>query len=193
MTDEPNLDDLEPGELLDPALASAVLEIETHAAQSGWDQQGRLFALVSTAVLVAAEPELARAMGLDEASAEGSFTPVEQEIPPGQLVEEALGTLMWPASVAGCAAIVERFVLPTSADAEMPDDPEAAQAYAAAHPERQEVRMVAGVTRAGATYCALRLRSHDDEQSVVGGVDLVPELLEMLQATLEFDDEESGS
>lgn len=197
MTDESKLDGLEPGqeptELPDPALASAVLEIEAHAAESGWDQQGRLFALVPTAALVAAEPELAKAMGLDEASAEGSFTPVEQEIPAGQLVEEVIGTLMWPAGVVGCAAIVERYVLPPGADADMPEGAEAAQAYAAAHPDRQEVRMVAGVTRAGANYCALRLRAHDDELSVVGGPDLVPELVEMLQATLEIDDEESGS
>lgn len=197
MTDESTPDqpgpDEEPLELPDPALASAVLEIETHAAESGWDQQGRLFALVPTAALVAAEPELARTMGLDESSAEGSFTAVEQELAPGQLVEEALATLMWPEGVAGCAAIVERFVLPPSADADIPDDPELAQTFAAEHPDRQEVRMVAGVTRSGATYCALRLRAHDDEQSVVGGVDLVPELLEMLQATLDNEDEESGT
>jgi hypothetical protein len=44
--------------------------------------------------------------------------------------------------------------------------------------------MVAGVTRAGASYCALRLRAHDDEQSVVNGTELVPGLLELLHATL---------
>ena len=33
--------------------------------------------------------------------------------------------------------------------------------------------MVVGVTRAGGSYCALRLRAHDDDQSVVGGADLV--------------------
>ena len=53
------------------------------------------------------------------------------------------------------------------------------------HPDRQEVRIVAGATRAGATYCALRLKAHDDDQSVVGGADLVPGLLELLKATLE--------
>jgi hypothetical protein len=45
------------------------------------------------------------------------------------------------------------------------------------------------VTRAGATYCALRLRAHDDALSVVGGTDLVPGLLELLKTTL--DDEET--
>ena len=44
--------------------------------------------------------------------------------------------------------------------------------------------MVAGVTRAGASYCALRLRAHDDDQSVVNGTELVPGLLELLHDTL---------
>ena len=52
-------------------------------------------------------------------------------------------------------------------------------------PTTSQVRIVAGVTRAGATYCALRLRAHDDDQSVVGGADLVPGLLELLGATLD--------
>jgi hypothetical protein len=39
------------------------------------------------------------------------------------------------------------------------------------------------VTRAGASYCALRLRAHDDEQSVVNGTELVPGLLDLLHAT----------
>jgi hypothetical protein len=76
-------------------------------------------------------------------------------------------------------------VLPPGADHDLPEDPVAAEAYAAAHPDRQEVRMVAGVTRAGAAFCALRLRSHDDPQSVVSGPDLVPQLLDLLRATLE--------
>ena len=37
----------------------------------------------------------------------------------------------------------------------------------------------------GATYCALRLRAHDDDASVLTGDDLVPALLELLRETLE--------
>ena len=44
--------------------------------------------------------------------------------------------------------------------------------------------MVAGATRTGYTYCALRLKSHDDEASVVDGTDLVPGLLELVLGTL---------
>ena len=47
----------------DPALAAAVLEIETHIAEDGWDQPARLYALVDTAPLVAQEPALAARWG----------------------------------------------------------------------------------------------------------------------------------
>ena len=177
-------------ENVDPALAAAVLEIESHIAAEGWDQPARLYGLVDTASLVAHEPALAAAMGLDEASAEGSLTPVEQELlAPERTFEDALRAISWPPGVAGCAAVVERLVLPPEADEQIPEDPAAAEEFAREHPDRQEVRIVAGATRAGATYCALRLRSHDDDQSVVGGADLVPELLELLMATLEDDPE----
>jgi hypothetical protein len=183
MTDTPDLPthDLD----IDPALAAAVLEIESHTAEGGWDQPGRLYALVATAELVRREPALASAMGLDHASAAGSLTPVEQEQLPAERLETALTSITWPVGVSGCAAVVERLVLPPTADDAIPDDPAEAATYAAEHPDRQEVRMVVGVTRAGASYCALRLRAHDDDQSVVGGADLVPELIALLGATLE--------
>lgn len=171
----------------DPALATAVLEIEAHAATAGWDQQARLYALVDTARLVASEPALAASMGLDDSAQDGSFTPIEQDdLPPGEQLERVLEQIVWPDTVTGCAAVVERLVLPPEVDEEIPDDPEAAAAFAGEHPLRQEVRIVAGATRAGATYSALRLRAHDDEQSVVDGTHLVPGLLQLLLST--FDD-----
>lgn len=180
------LDDLD----VDPALVAAVLEIESHIASGGWDQPARLYALVSTAQLVEHEPELAAAMGLDAASAQGSLTPVEQDqLTPDQPLEAVLETIVWPGGVAGCAAVVERLVLPPDADGAIPEDPNSAEEFAREHPDRQEVRIVAGVTRDGSTYCALRLRAHDDDQSVVGGADLVPGLLALLRATLEEENE----
>ncbi|KRE95273.1 hypothetical protein ASG76_06315 [Nocardioides sp. Soil774] len=176
----------------DPALATAVLEIEAHVAQSGWDQPARLYALVDTAELVAQEPALAAAMEIDGPADDGSLTPIEQDgLPAGQSLEEALQTIAWPPSVDGCAAVIERLVLPPGVDDDIPDDPTAAELFAREHPDRQEVRMVAGVTRAGASYCALRLRAHDDEQSVVDGTGLVPGLLDLLHATL-HDSPEQG-
>lgn len=171
---------------LDPALATAVLEIEAYVAQAGWDAPGRLFALVDTAQLVQREPALASMLGLDRPSEDGSLTPIEQDPLAGQL-EEALETVAWPEGVAGCAAVVERLVLPP--DANVPDEAAQAVEFAAQHPDRQEVRIVAGVTREGSSYCALRLRAHDEPASVVGGVDLVPGLIALLKATLEETDE----
>lgn len=173
---------------VDPALATAVLEIESHIADDGWDQPARLYALVDTAQLVEHEPRLAAAMGLDAPSEDGSLTPIEQDqLDPQQLLESVLEQIVWPENVAGCAAVVERLVLPPDADEAIPSDPAEAHEFAREHPDRQEVRIVAGATRHGATYCALRLRAHDDDQSVVGGSDLVPGLLALLGATLADD------
>lgn len=171
---------------VDAVLKLAVREIETHAAESGWDQPARLYALVPTSDLLAREPQLATAMGLDEASAAGTLTPVEQDhVPADRTLEQVLEQIMWPAEVFGCAAVVERFVLPPGADEQMPQGADAALEYAAAHPDRQEVRIVAGVTRHGSTYCALRLKTHDDDHSVLESTDLVPALLQLLSGTLD--------
>jgi hypothetical protein len=174
---------------VDPALAAAVLEIETHISEAGWDQPARLYALVETARIVEHEPALAAAMGLDSSAAAGSLTPVEQDqLTPGRPLERVLESVAWPPSVSGCAAVVERLVLPPEVDADIPEDPADAARFAREHPERQEVRIVAGATRGGSTYCALRMRAHDDDQSVVAARDLVPGLLQLLAATLEDDE-----
>lgn len=180
---------VEPPEAVDEyeaALKAAVREIEAYAAEAGWDQPARLFALVPTADLLHREPGLAEALGVDAGTAPDTLTPVEQEpVPADQQVEDVLAQIMWPAEVFGCAAVVERLVLPPSVDGQLPEEPAAAQAFAAEHPDRQEVRIVAAATRTGSTYCALRLRSHDDDFSVLESRDLVPALLELLSGTLE--------
>jgi hypothetical protein len=177
----------EPEELApaaDLALRAAVLELEKHAAEAGWDQPARLFALVLTEELLADEPGLAEMLEVDPgADLTGSITPVEQdELPEGVALEQLLSEMIWPEAVHGTAVIVERLVLPPTV--ELPDDQAAAQEIAESHPERQEVRMVAGATRSGSTYCALRLRAHDEDFSVIEGPDLVPALIELLQSTL---------
>jgi hypothetical protein len=174
---------LTPAVEADPQLRTAVREIETHAAASGWDQPARLYALVPTTDLLTREPALAAALGVSEAEP-GALTPIEQQVAADHPLEDTLAEIMWPAEVLGCAAVVERLVLPPSVDGELPEDAHAAQEYAAGHPERQDVRIVAGATRDGATYCALRMRAHDDDLSVVEGVDVVPSLLQLLHGTL---------
>jgi hypothetical protein len=178
---------------IDPALAAAVLEIDKHHADAGWDQPARLYALVDTAQLVAHEPALASALGLDESRERGSLTPIEQDaLSADAELEHLLPTISWPEGVAGCAAVVERLVLPPAADGQIPEDPAEAAEFAREHPDRQEVRIVAGVTRHGASYCAVRLRAHDEDASVMGGTDLVPSLLSLLGATLEDEADDSG-
>jgi hypothetical protein len=186
VTDDPNI---APAERLAPAadlaLRAVVLELEQHTATAGWDQPARLFALVPTAELLANEPGLAGVLGVDPAAdLTGVLTPIEQDdLEPEEPLEELLTHMMWPDEVQGTAAVVERLVLPPSAG-ELPDDPTEAQELAATHPEREEVRMVAAATRSGSTYCALRLRSHDEDFAVLEGADLVPALLQLLQGTL---------
>jgi hypothetical protein len=173
-------------------LESTVRELEAHAADEGWDRPERLFALVETADLVRREPQLAEALGVEGADVVLGLTPIEQEpLPPGASLEDVLTTIVWPTEVSGCAVVAERLVLPPDADEEIPDDPAAAQEYAARHPGRQEVRIVAAALRGGDSACAMRLRSHDDAESVLSSPDLVPGLLTLLHATLE--PEETGS
>jgi hypothetical protein len=167
-------------EAVDDGLQVAVLEIERHAAEAGWDQPARLFALVETARLVESEPHLADSLDAT------LLTPIEQEgLTPGRALEDQLVGITWPESVHGCAALVERVVLPPEAEEQVPDEAAGASAYAAEHPERQEVRIVAAATRTGASYCALRMRAHDADDAVLTGPDLVPGLVELVRATLD--------
>ncbi len=178
----------------DPALAAAVLEVESHVAENGWDQPGRLFALVPTQLIVAQQPDVAAAMGIPDDLGPDALTPVEQDqLPADVAVEQVLEQIEWPDPVVGAVVVIERLVLPPGADAELPEDAGEAARYAAEHPERQEVRMVAGATRSGSTFCALRLRAHDDPTSVVDGTDLVPGLLAVLAATLDVEPAGSGT
>lgn len=164
---------------VDEALATAVLEIERHAAEAGWDQPSRLFALVETAGLLEREPQLADRLG------DTALTPIEQEgLAAGTALEDQLVAITWPETVHGCAALVERVVLPPEVEAELPAEPAGAASYAAEHPERQEVRIVAAATRTGASYCALRVRGHDADDAVLSGPDLVPQLVDLVRATL---------
>jgi hypothetical protein len=165
-------------------LRVAVVEVERHAGLAGWDQPSRLYALVPTSELAAAEPELAAELGISDGSAD-LFTPVEQELDEhnGSL-EQLLGRIMWPDSVSGALAVVERVVLPPEAEATVPDDPTAASEFAAAHPQREEVRIAVGVLRSGETHCVLRLRSHDDDNELIHGPEVVPGLVDALRETL---------
>src|SRR6478735_11952412 len=167
-------------------LTHAIVEVERHAAGSGWDQPARLFALVDTEELLAREPHLAAALQNNEQPVPGgSLTPIEQEDLGDEPLDELLARIVWPEEVVGCAVVVERLMLPPSAESAVTDldDSEAAREVAE-HPEREEVRIAVGVLRDGDRECAIRLRSRDDDRSVLSGRDLVPNLVDALTATL---------
>lgn len=175
------------------SLRAAVVEVEHYVSDDGWDQPGRLFALVPTVELVEAEPELAVELGV-HASTYEALTPVEQEIDPTiRSLEALLGKIAWPSAVVGVVAVVERVVLPPRVEQELPPEDDLAVAFAAEHPAREDVRIAAGMLRTGESHCVLRLRSHDDDEHLVHGADLVPRLLAALRETLEeADDDEVG-
>jgi hypothetical protein len=177
------------GSLSTEALSRAVIEIERHVSSGGWDQPAQLFALVPTAELLRAEPQLAAELGAEDVSQ--SLTPVAQgDLPDGmddEHLADALARIEWPDGVSGCALAVERIVLPAAAEAGLPDDSadiEIAR-LAGSDPRRHEVRMVAAVLRDGDRFGAVRLRTHDEDTAVLTGTDLVPTLCEVLSLTFE--------
>lgn len=168
------------------ALLAALIELDRHLQAAGWDQPTRLFALVLTDELAVAEPELAAQLGLRttaDGAAPGGLTAIEQETfaSTGDLLTD-LGTVAWPSTVFGCAVSTERTFLPAAYEAELPTDPETAAEVVANHPQRQDLRVVVGVDRAGHRQGLARLASEPDE--LLGGADLVPGLSAALAETL---------
>ncbi len=168
------------------ALVAALVELEHHVADAGWDTPPRLFALVETDALAAAEPDLARSLGLRttaDGAAPGALTAIEQDTfaASGDLLADLDG-IEWPDEVFGTAVAAVRTFLPAGADVELPEDPDAAASFVAAHPSAQEIRVVVGVDRSGQQHGVARLRSQPDE--LLGGSDLVPGLAAALAHTL---------
>jgi hypothetical protein len=177
---------------MNAALTQSLIELEQHVAREGWDQTPRLFALADTAELIKAEPRLAAALApetvtMAEVGPLRTYTSIEQEGFPGnRALDEALARIAWPTTVDGAALVVERVMLPPGAEAQMPDADAGVDldAWATAHPQRQEVRIAVGVLRDGSRECALRLRSRDADDEVLSGPGLVPHLAEALAQTL---------
>ncbi|MFV0407980.1 MAG: PPA1309 family protein [Propioniciclava sp.] len=165
------------------ALVAALAEIERHIGSTGWDQPARLFALVPTQELMAAEPTLAaqlhRPGGVDAAT----LSSIEQDdFHAGEDVMDALARIQWPAAVHGVALSLERFFLPTTAAVTLPPDPDQAAEVVANHDAREEVRVVVGALRSGETYGLARVRTHPED--LLAAEDLVPGLAAALARTL---------
>lgn len=167
-------------------LIACLLEIERYVQHGGWDQPARLFALVPTAELVAAEPGLAEQLNAESAPPD-ALSSIEQDgvelrSAAGEDLLAGLEHISWPATVFGCALAVERTFLPPALEAQIPDDPAEAARFVARHPERQEVRVVVGATRDGAGHGVGRLRASGD---LFGDPNLVPGLARALARTLD--------
>lgn len=165
-------------------IEDVVLEIERHAAGSGWDQPASMYALVDTAELLQREPQLAELLGIEPG--QSGLTPVEQE-PVDQTVQDLLATILWPPEVAGCAVVLEATTGASTGTTPAPDDPEGPEG---AVENSGEARIVAGALRTGEGFCTIRQRAHDEDDLVLVGADLVPGLLQLLHATLEPETDE---
>ncbi|WP_316667553.1 PPA1309 family protein [uncultured Propionibacterium sp.] len=165
-------------------LAAALVEIEHYVGASGWDQPARLFALAPTAQLLEAGPALADRLAV---TGPGQLSPIEQDdFHPGQDVLSGLAAIAWPSTVAGCAVCTERSFLPAGVEADIPGDPAGAADYVAAHPAREDIRVVMGALRDGTTYGVARLASHPGE--LLAGDELVPALSGALVRTFEWEE-----
>jgi hypothetical protein len=80
--------------------------------------------------------------------------------------------------------VVERLVLPPDVEEAVPDDPTEAAEFAAAHEQKQDVRIAVGVLRTGESHCVLRMREHDSDDALLHGPDVVPGLVSALRETL---------
>lgn len=172
--------------LIGPVLDSALAEIEAHVHAAGWDRGPTLFALVRARRFTVDDPETAKRIGIDTLSAD-ALTPVEQDDLPDQPLDELLAGIAWPDSVDGCAVAQEIVILPPSAEAELGDTAESADAVtrAAAHPERREARLVVGVLRDGSDAGVMRVRGTDGvDDDLLTGPDLAPNLVVALRETL---------
>ncbi|HLS25790.1 MAG TPA: PPA1309 family protein [Beutenbergiaceae bacterium] len=170
------------------ALAAAVTELERHAAAGGWDGPVGVYALVRTRSALESNPSVATELGPEVVAAAEEdpehLTSVEQDgLPEAANLEELLAQLAWPDTVDGAAIVVERVVVPPEAEQDMPEDPDRAVDYLMSHPDRQDVRVAAGVLRTGESWCALRSRAHDSDDAVAGAPEAVPGLVHALKAT----------
>lgn len=170
--------DLPPADLLQVAQ-----ETEQHVAADGWDQRERVFALVPTADLVAAEPSLADAL-----AGAGRYSSIEQELPEGVELEEYLGRLAWPRSVTGCALAVERLRAAPAAEgqtADEPDDTASGDGADDTAPGTEPVRLVVVATREGERFTLVRFAAHDSDDAVAVGAEVGTDLQAALATTLE--------
>ena len=178
---------------LNPKVAApkdAVTDIEKFVASDGWDAPIRIFAINKAVPALEKAPQLAEELPADVAlnaiTDPHTLFSVEQEgLPEASTLEELLAQLAWPDEVDGAAIVAERIIVPPSAEKDLPKDPKLALIALPEPPEKEDVRMAVGYMREGETWCAIRTRTHDSDDSVVGSPDAVPGLIAALKATFD--------
>jgi len=161
-------------------LDTVVTEIERHLDAQGWGQPPRLYALVRTRDLVAAQPHLAETLAGADPEA---FTPVEQDQIESN-VDELLPRIAWPEDVPGCALAHEIVMVPDEVADACPDGMDPAE-WAVAHPAHRDLRAVAAVLRTGEAAATLRVRGVDGEpDEVVVDPSVVPNMVSALRETM---------
>lgn len=149
-----------------PALEQTARDLDIHVSVDGWDQPTRLFAIADTRSLLEREPSLAAQ--LSTAPDASPWTTIEQDgLPVHSDLDELLGGLGWPESVAGAAVSAERIMVPAQNDG-----------------REHELRVTMAVLRDGSRCTVLRLREHDSPETVIVGSDLVTGLGDLLLHTL---------
>lgn len=177
---------------IDIALAQTVVDIERSASSLGWDRASTVYALVPTRDLLELDelpPDMREHLRNQWDGSEAALTAIIQEDLPGTDLEDTLAQLGWPDSVTGAAVCTERVMVPPHVQESAPEDPVDAVEYFASHPERDDVRIVAAVMRTGESWCAVRTRSHDTDEEVAQGSNLVPGLTDALLITFAPADE----
>ncbi len=168
--------------MADDPLQSVLRDVEAHVGRAGWDQPARLFALVSTQMLIESEPSVAEALGDSPVRAD-ALSAVEQEsFVMGEDLTETLTGIAWGPAVSGCALAIERTMVPRDVEDELPSDPVEAGRVVAAHPQRMDLRLVVGVLRDGSHHAIGRLAERPEE--LLSGADMVPGLVRVLEHTL---------
>lgn len=172
------------------ALQHLTLDIERQAAELGWDRPPTLYALVPTGELLDT-PGLPEDMaGFIRSTWDGTpehLSALVQEGLEEDDLENVLGHLAWPDTVAGAALTVERIIVPPEVEAQAPEDPDEAIEFVMNHPSRSDVRIAVSALRSGETWTAIRTRAFDAANQVGNAPNLVPSLVQALQASLDHD------
>lgn len=160
------------------ALASAVIDVECHAATKGWGCRPQLYALTRKKTIRSPTPKVAAVL---HGKRDDALISIEQDpLPPGE-PDKVLATIGWTEEVEGCVLVTELLILPPGAEKEAPREPGAAEKWAASRPDRKKARLAVGVLRDGSYTCCLQL---ENEQELIVAPELADDLVAALFATL---------